>query len=116
MGWLTHSFGWHSVFVVMGIAGILLAVIWLKTVYEPKKHPKVNEAELAYIEQGGGLISMDDSKSKQETESKWPYIKQLLTNRMHWRVHRAILYYDSHLFLSHMVSGIFGSGPRHVYS
>ncbi|MGG3340265.1 glucarate transporter GudP [Bacillus subtilis] len=82
MGWLTHSFGWHSVFVVMGIAGILLAVIWLKTVYEPKKHPKVNEAELAYIEQGGGLISMDDSKSKQETESKWPYIKQLLTNRM----------------------------------
>lgn len=37
MGWLTHSFGWHSVFVVMGIAGILLAVIWLKTVYEPKK-------------------------------------------------------------------------------
>ncbi len=66
----------------MGAAGILLAVIWLKTVYEPKKHPKVNEAELAYIEQGGGLISMDDSKSKQETESKWPYIKQLLTNRM----------------------------------
>lgn len=66
----------------MGAAGILLAVIWLKTVYEPKKHPKVNKAELAYIEQGGGLISMDDSKSKQETESKWPYIKQLLTNRM----------------------------------
>lgn len=84
MGWLTHSFGWHSVFVVMGVAGILLTFVWLKTVYEPKKHPKVNQAELEYIEKGGGLISMDDSReeSKQKKESKWPYIKQLLTNRM----------------------------------
>lgn len=39
-------------------------------------------------------------------------VYQTAVNEPHadWRVHRAILYYDSHLFLSHMVSGIFGSG------
>ncbi|MCZ4248830.1 MFS transporter [Bacillus amyloliquefaciens] len=82
MGWLTHVFGWHSVFVIMGAAGILLAFVWIKTVYEPNCHPKINQAELAYIEKGGGLISMDDRQMKTEKDSKWPYIKQLLTSRM----------------------------------
>lgn len=82
MGWLTHSLGWHSVFVVMGILGILLSFLWIKTVYNPKQHPKINAAELDYISKGGALTSMDDEKSQQNKESKWPYVKQLLSNRM----------------------------------
>jgi ACS family glucarate transporter-like MFS transporter len=41
MGWLVHSFGWESVFFVMGGLGIIMAFIWLKTVYGPKDHPRV---------------------------------------------------------------------------
>ncbi|MFO6497133.1 MULTISPECIES: MFS transporter [Bacillus] len=84
MGWLTHSFSWHTVFVVMGVLGMLMSFVWLKTVYDPKQHPKINEAELAYIEKGGGLVSMDEGKhaKRKERESQWPYMKQLLKSRM----------------------------------
>ncbi|MTV39843.1 MFS transporter [Duganella radicis] len=84
MGWLVHSFGWESVFFVMGGLGIVMAFIWLKTVYGPKDHPKANAAELAYIEAGGALVDLE-SKNKVAATTKldtWACIKQLLGNRM----------------------------------
>jgi ACS family glucarate transporter-like MFS transporter len=84
MGWLVHSFGWESVFFVMGGLGIIMAFIWLKTVYGPKDHPRVNAAELAYIEAGGALVDLE-SKGKAAATTKldtWSCIKQLLGNRM----------------------------------
>jgi ACS family glucarate transporter-like MFS transporter len=44
MGWLVHAHGWQSVFYVMGSLGILMAFIWLKTIYAPKDHPSVSRA------------------------------------------------------------------------
>jgi ACS family glucarate transporter-like MFS transporter len=44
MGWLVHAHGWQSVFYVMGGLGILMAFIWLKTIYAPKDHPSVSAA------------------------------------------------------------------------
>jgi ACS family glucarate transporter-like MFS transporter len=84
MGWLVHSFGWESVFFVMGGLGIIMAFIWLKTVYGPKDHPKANAAEIAYIEAGGALVDLE-SKNRIAATSKldtWACIKQLLGNRM----------------------------------
>ena len=43
MGWLTHRFGWPSVFVFLGGAGLLLFVAWLMTVYAPSQHSRVDE-------------------------------------------------------------------------
>ncbi|MCW2244318.1 ACS family glucarate transporter-like MFS transporter [Azospirillum canadense] len=86
MGWLTHSFGWPWAFGVMGGLGIIVAGVWLKTVYAPKDHPSVNQAELDYIAAGGGLINMDDSQKKAtsavQSGAKWDYIRQLFANRM----------------------------------
>src|SRR5438067_7859992 len=62
MGWLVHSFGWQSVFYVMGAMGILMSFVWLKTIYGPKDHPSVSAGELAYIEQGGALVDLDGAK------------------------------------------------------
>lgn len=84
MGWLVHSFGWESVFFVMGGLGIFMAFIWLKTVYGPKDHPKANAAEIAYIAAGGALVDLE-SKGKAAATTKldtWACIKQLLGNRM----------------------------------
>ncbi|NGZ84552.1 MFS transporter [Duganella aceris] len=84
MGWLVHSFGWQSVFFVMGGLGILMAFIWLKMVYGPKDHPRINAAELEYIAAGGALIDLE-SKDKVAATTKldtWSCIKQLLGNRM----------------------------------
>ncbi|MDR3410447.1 MAG: MFS transporter [Formivibrio sp.] len=84
MGWLIHTWGWHSVFTVIGALGILFLLIWKKLIHDPKDHPMANAAEVDYIEQGGGLVSMDQGKksgAKQEGPNL-KYIKQLLQNRM----------------------------------
>jgi ACS family glucarate transporter-like MFS transporter len=103
MGWLVHTFGWHYVFSVMGVLGMLFTLVWQKYIHNPKDHPMINDAELQYIEQGGGLVDMDQAKTavcKQEganmqcdvdqakqnaAKQEGPnmhYIKELLKNRM----------------------------------
>src|SRR5271154_1470122 len=54
MGWIVHAFGWQYVFWTMGALGIVLTPVWFKMVHSPKDHPKITEAELDHIEQGGG--------------------------------------------------------------
>jgi len=85
MGWITHQFGWPWVFVVMGGLGIILAIVWAKVLFNPKEHPWMGKAELAYLEQGGALVDMDQPKEKGADHDKgvnWSYVKQLLDNRM----------------------------------
>lgn len=80
MGWIVYSFGWEHVFVVMGVLGIIFAGVWMKTIYNPKEHPRVSAAEVEHIANNGGLVDMDQSKGS--GGPKWHYITQLLTNRM----------------------------------
>jgi ACS family glucarate transporter-like MFS transporter len=84
MGWIAHDFGWRYVFYVMGFLGILVGVLWIKTIYGPKDHPGINEAELDYIRDGGALVELDAPKDERTADSgpKWNYIGQLLSNRM----------------------------------
>lgn len=104
MGWLTQTYGWPYVFYFMGVVGIVVSLVWLKVVYSPKDHPRINQAELAYLEEGGALVDMDQGiASKKQVvageagvvaapEAKpviapakkpgFSYIKQLLANRM----------------------------------
>ena len=84
MGWLVHTYGWQSVFYVMGGLGVIMAFVWQKTIYGPKNHPRINAAELAYIEQGGGLVDLEGGArvAAAPKVSTWPAIKQLLGNRM----------------------------------
>lgn len=86
MSWITQYMGWKYVFIIMGALGILISFIWLKVIHDPKDHPRVNQAELDYIEQGGGLLDMmtagANKSSEQKTGPKWSQIKQLLKSRM----------------------------------
>ena len=86
MGWITHAYGWPAVFVVMGLLGMVVSVVWLKTVFTPRTHPSVNAAELDYIAAGGALVNMDQpgtqSRSFAPESPKLGYVKQLLSNRM----------------------------------
>ena len=84
MGWLIYNFGWHYVFAVMGVLGMLFTLVWHKYIHNPQDHPMINEAEIEYIAQGGGLVDMDQAKKagdKQEGPNI-KYIKELLKNRM----------------------------------
>jgi ACS family glucarate transporter-like MFS transporter len=83
MGWIAHDFGWRYVFFVMGGLGVLVGLVWIKTMYGPKEHPAINEAEFDYISRGGALVDMDAQKgAKADSGPKWDHIRQLLTSRM----------------------------------
>lgn len=84
MGWLVTQIHWQSIFWVMGGLGIVISFIWLKVIYSPVKHPRVNPAELEYIKQGGGLVLMGEDNDQSQTKKKASFadIKQLLSSRM----------------------------------
>ena len=83
MGWIVHALGWQYVFWAMGGLGMLLTPAWFKFVHSPKDDPRVSEAELTYIEQGGGLVNMDmGGKSGARFNVKWSHVRQLLGSRM----------------------------------
>lgn len=83
MGWLTHEYGWQSVFFFMGGIGILISIVTLVIIRNPKDHPWANQAEIEYITEGGALVDMDQKKSNGKKEGpKLSYLIQLLTNRM----------------------------------
>lgn len=82
MGWVVHQFGWRSVFYVMGALGIVAALAFLRVIHDPIRHPRINAAELKYIESGGGLVALDQANRNQQSQFTWFNIKQLLTNRM----------------------------------
>ncbi|WP_331344083.1 MFS transporter [Cellvibrio sp. UBA7661] len=82
MGWMVHSYGWQSIFFFMGALGIVLAGAWLKTIYSPKQHPRVNASELRYIEEGGALVDLDNSTQQNQRVDTFKCIKELLASRM----------------------------------
>ncbi|WP_250468482.1 MFS transporter [Caballeronia sp. GAFFF2] len=85
MAWLTHAFGWHHVYIFMGIAGLLLALTWLAVMKNPADHPGINKQELDYIEEGGGLVRghrRGRVGGNGGNALGWSAVRQLLTNRM----------------------------------
>ena len=73
---ILQNFGWGHVFYVSGGAGILMALLWFKFVREPYNHPRVNQAEIDYINSGGGLANKEEKR-----KMKWSDVRLLLTNR-----------------------------------
>lgn len=83
MGWLTHEYGWQSVFFFMGGIGIIVSGATLFVIRNPKEHPWANEAEVEYIKEGGALIDMDQKKADGKKQGpKLSYLIQLISNRM----------------------------------
>jgi ACS family glucarate transporter-like MFS transporter len=84
MGWLVHTFGWQSVFYVMGGLGLALALAWNKVIYGPRAHPWVNQAEIDYIQAGGALVDLDgkEAAARPAAVDTFACIKELLGNRM----------------------------------
>jgi ACS family glucarate transporter-like MFS transporter len=78
MTWTVHTWSWHYIFFWTGAVGVGIAFFWLKYIREPKHHKGVNQAELDYIQTGGGLSNIGDDK----TQIKWSQVKALISNRM----------------------------------
>ncbi len=84
VGWITYAYGWRYVFIFMGSIGLLFSIPWFKIICGPREHPRVNQAELDYVERGGALINLDQRKKAASGPGlpTWWCLKQLLSSRM----------------------------------
>lgn len=82
MGWLAHSFGWRSVFWVMGAVGVIAAIFFAKLIHSPTVHPWINKAEFDHIEAGGGLVRMEEAAASNGAAFTWGNVRQVLSSRM----------------------------------
>ena len=79
---LMGAYGWRTLFYVVGGVGVAFGFIWWRFYREPHDHPAANEAELDYIEAGGGLTRHATSSSaSQRPKMDWRDIGRLLKHR-----------------------------------
>ncbi len=84
--------GWKGLFITTGVIGIVWGVIWYLLYRDPLDHARVNEAELAYIEAGGGILRRGEpDASRPETGKaaiwRWVNLAQVMSSRTLWGVY-----------------------------
>ncbi len=84
---IEHYLGWRFLFYITGTIGFLWAIFWFFFYRSPMQHKKVNEAELAYIEKGGGLIERNKPKKKTGEKFKWKNLGIVLSKRKLWGIY-----------------------------
>ncbi|MBV9998970.1 MAG: MFS transporter [Verrucomicrobia bacterium] len=78
--WITGTFGWRAMFVIVGVVGILFGLVWWFIYHEPDESRAVNQAELDYIAAGGGLAHPGAVK----VPFSWASVGKLLSYRQIW--------------------------------
>ena len=61
--WLATTYDWRHVFYSTGLVGIVFGVVWLFLYRDPLNCKKVSKEELAYIENGGGLVKSSQQRT-----------------------------------------------------
>ena len=74
--WITERFGWRGLFVAVGAFGVLFGLAWWMLYRNPGDSAAVNQAELDYIEAGGG-----GEHKGEPIKFKWSHIRALLRHR-----------------------------------
>jgi ACS family D-galactonate transporter-like MFS transporter len=74
--WIVTQFGWRSLFILAGVAGLLFSMMWIKTYVEPHESRRVNRLELDYIRTGGGL-----GQQEKAIRFSWRNMGQLIRKR-----------------------------------
>jgi ACS family D-galactonate transporter-like MFS transporter len=84
---LQAAVGWRGLFVVTGLVGLVWALVWYLFYRDPLEHPKANQNELDYIEQGGGVFQKKTDASKQIWTRE--NFKQVFSSKTLWGVYIA---------------------------
>ena len=78
--------GWQGLFIGTGLVGLVWGVVWYLFYRDPLDHPGVNTAELAYIEEGGGLFRGRQPGTSAVSVWQWANLKQVFSSRTLWGV------------------------------
>ena len=75
--WIMGSFGWRALFISVGAACVMFALVWWRCYREPHEDKHLNQLEREHIVNGGGM----STGAEQHTAFSWPLIRQLLAKR-----------------------------------
>ncbi len=83
---LVLAFGWRAAFLVTGLSGLVLLILWFLIYRRPREHPRVTPAELAHIESdppdAPGRITWLQALKRREA---WAFIVgKFLTDPVWW--------------------------------
>ncbi len=67
--YLQIHFGWRSIFVSVGLAGIVWAAVWYILYRGPLSYPGANAEEIELIRRGGGLVDLSDRNMATEKQA-----------------------------------------------
>ena len=81
------SFGWHSVFIFTGMAGLVWAAIWFWRYRDPAESRRVNASEIQYIQAGGGLADLKARTTSAPEKFQWADLKKVLSHRKLWGIY-----------------------------
>lgn len=85
---LQYYFGWRGLFITTGVAGILWGFVWYRFYRDPFEHKSVNEAELTYIEEGGGVVYKNSAAGKEGTPRfSFRQFRQVFQYRKLWGIY-----------------------------
>ncbi|WP_263261964.1 MFS transporter [Pseudomonas sp. RIT-PI-S] len=85
LAWLQQAYGWHMVFVITGGVGVAWALAWYALYREPRAFRGANAAEVALIEQGGGLVDIAGKPKARGIDLG--ELKIVLTQRKLWGIY-----------------------------
>jgi MFS transporter, ACS family, hexuronate transporter len=71
--YLTFNYGWRISFVITGMLGVAVVLLWLRLYKRPEEHTRVTQAELDYIR--------SDQDEQENAKVSWA---KLLTYRQTW--------------------------------
>lgn len=75
--WIMDGFGWRTLFITVGVVGLLFALVWWRHYREPHEDRRLSQHEREYITAGGGMTT----GAEQRKAFSWPLVRQLLRKR-----------------------------------
>jgi ACS family hexuronate transporter-like MFS transporter len=86
--WIAETLNWQSAFVAIGLIGIIWLIFWSKAFYPPEEHPRLQPAELAYIQEGrvstGSVVKLPWTALVRYRQI-WPFLLgKMLTDPVWW--------------------------------
>jgi ACS family hexuronate transporter-like MFS transporter len=81
---IARHFGWEMAFLLIGGLGFVWMGVWVFVYHDPRHNPRVNAAELAYIEQDKNEPKVEEVKA--ETPEKKINVLKAFTFRQTWAV------------------------------
>ncbi|CAN5574023.1 glucarate transporter GudP [soil metagenome] len=82
LGWMSHAYGWKECFWFLGALGVVLTLLWVRTIDDVKSHRAINAAEVETIEGGGGLCVIGAATRETGVKITWKAVGRLLSTRM----------------------------------